>query len=133
MKRTLLAVALLTTWFASYAQTSAPAPGASTVTQQPGTGTTITTTPGGPVTGSTGAAPIGPGGSSVGQTIQGQPLPPVPSPNSTPNSSSSQPSTLGGTTLQPGVLGSAPPSPGVIGNTPCIGTNGTNPCPPLTQ
>jgi hypothetical protein len=92
------------------------------VQQQPG-GSVITTTPGS-ITGSTGAAPIGPGGSSVGQTIQSQPLPPVPS--------SSQPSTLGGTQIQPGVLGSAPPSPGVIGSpaSPCIGSVGVNGCSP---
>jgi len=123
MKRTLIAAALLAAVPLSHGQTSSPGgtavpsvgvtsptPGTGTVQQQQGGGA-ITTTPGGAtpgnITGSTGAAPIGPGGASVGQTIQGtpssipsQPLPPTPSP--------SEPATLGGTTLQPGVLGSAP-------------------------
>ena len=131
MKRTLITAALLAAIPVCYGQATSsgttvpsvgvtsPTPGTGTVQQQPGSGV-ITTTPG-PMTGSTGAAPLGPGGASVGQTIQGTPSP-------------STPSSLGGTTLQPGVLGSAPPSPGVIGTpapaSPCIGTVGMSGCAP---
>jgi len=130
MKRTFITAALLAAIPVCYGQASSngtavpsvgvtsPTPGTGMVQQQPG-GSVITTTPGS-ITGSTGAAPIGPGGSSVGQTIQGTP------------SSPPQPSTLGGTQIQPGVLGSAPPSPGVIGTpaSPCIGGVGVNGCSP---
>ena len=141
MKRTLVTAALFAAVPFCYGQASSngtavpsvgvtsPTPGTGTVQQQPGTGV-VTTTPGGAIpgnmTGTTGAAPLGQGGASVGQTIQSQPLPSTPSPN--------EPSTLGGTKLQPGVLGSAPPSQGVIGtpapSAPCIGTVGQSGCQP---
>jgi hypothetical protein len=150
MKRTLIAAALVASFPLCYAQTSSS--GAAPITgpqfppgmpSNPSGNSSIVS----PVQGSTPNSPssAGPGsnigsvgtgptstGSSVGATIQGQPLP-----GSGPVSPPSQPNNLGGTAISPGVLGSAPASPGVIGspttNGPCIGTVGTNSCPPSTQ
>src|SRR4051812_15327418 len=151
MKRTLIAAALLVSFPLCYAQTSsggaAPITGAQNPPGMPSNpmgNSSITS----PIQGSTpnspsSAAPgssigsVGTGpsstGSSVGATIQGQPLPSAGGPVSPP----SQPSNLGGTGITPGVLGSSPASPGVIGSPttpgPCIGSIGTNSCPPATR
>src|SRR4051812_41460371 len=125
MKRTLIAAALLVSFPLCYAQTrsggAAPITGAQTPPGMPsnpiGNSSITSPIPGSTPNSPSSAAPgssigsVGTGpsssGSSVGSTIQGQPLPSAGGPVSPP----SPPSNLRGTGTTPGALGRSPPAP----------------------